>query len=83
MSQDTRTGRPGRLAAADPFTDDAAYFDMMRSRMPERDQRIMARLEKVKSVYVECGRDKALRDAFDTFTRNLVPGASGGWRRSG
>lgn len=80
MSQDTLTGRPGRLAAADPFTDDAAYFDMMRSRMPERDQRIMARLEQVKSVYVECGRDKALRDAFDTFMRNLVPGASGARR---
>lgn len=54
------------------FTNDDAFFDMMRSRMPERDQRIVQRLEAVKSVYVECGRDKALREAFDAFLRNFV-----------
>jgi len=72
MSQDVPSGGSRRVTAADPFTNDDAFFDMMRSRMPERDQRIVQRLEAVKSVYVECGRDKALREAFDAFLRNFM-----------
>lgn len=40
--------------------------------MSQRDQRIVERLERVKSVYVTCGRDKALADSFDGFLRNFI-----------
>ncbi|WP_199084551.1 ATP-binding protein [Bosea sp. ASV33] len=56
---------------ADPFADDDAFLAMMKARMPQRGQRIVERLERVKSVYVTCGRDKALADSFDGFMRNF------------
>lgn len=71
MSQSNRDSANHR-EAADPFADDDAFFDLMRARMPQRDQRIVERLERVKSVYVTCGRDKALGDAFETFFRNFM-----------
>lgn len=56
----------------DPLGDTDAYYAMMLGRLPESDRRIVERLEAVKTVYVECGRDKALRQAFDTFLRNHI-----------
>lgn len=56
---------------ADAFDPNAA-FEAMRADMPERDRRILQRLDVLESVYVECGRDKVLQDAFGMFMRKML-----------
>lgn len=60
-------GYPGP-GAIDP---DAA-FEAMRAKLPERDRRILERLDILEAVYVECGRDTVLRDAFGMFMRKML-----------
>ncbi|SFM31116.1 ATP-binding protein [Methylobacterium pseudosasicola] len=54
------------------INDPNAAFEAMRAKMPARDQEIMRRLDALEEVYVECGRDKVLSEAFATFMRKYL-----------
>ncbi len=60
------------VAVPDQAEDDAAYFQGIRSGMPEESQRVMEGLGKVGSVYVESGRDKALLTGFNRFLERYL-----------
>ncbi|WP_437871004.1 ATP-binding protein [Methylorubrum extorquens] len=51
----------------DLLNDDEAYLRVLRSRMPARSQAVIERLNRVNEVYVTCGRDAVLSEAFETF----------------
>ncbi|WP_187278429.1 ATP-binding protein [Methylobacterium sp. WL64] len=52
--------------------DDEAYLRSLRGDMPMKSQDVMARMDKVYSVYVEWRRDKILKEAFDTFMEDTL-----------
>jgi hypothetical protein len=67
-----------RAAAARAVSDsDEAFFQAIRARMPESSRRVIDRLQRVKSVYVDCGRDKLLRMAFDRFLESFLATRNG------
>jgi hypothetical protein len=57
--------------------DDEAFFSVIRGRLSPESQQTVATLERVKAVYVECGRDKALRKSFDYFLENYLANRDG------
>ncbi|MGU3465561.1 ATP-binding protein [Methylobacterium sp. C33D] len=66
--------RPVVLAPRFDREDEEAYFRTLQSRMPERSQRVIETLRRVRAVYVECGRDAALRANFDRFLERFYAG---------
>lgn len=52
--------------------DDEAYLRSLRADMPLKSQDVMARMDKVYSVYVDRRRDKILKEAFDTFMEDTL-----------
>ncbi|GJD58091.1 ATP-binding protein [Methylobacterium dankookense] len=59
-------------AAFDPAMDEDDYFRGVSAGMPEGSRRVIDGLEKVRSVYVECGRDDALLTGFNRFLERYV-----------
>lgn len=50
--------------AAEPAGD---FLNDMRAKLPERETRILQRLDVLEDVYVDCGRDKVLAEVFGRF----------------
>lgn len=54
--------------------EEEAFFRTLQERMPEKSRNAIEALRRVKSVYVPCGRDKALRVGFDRFLERFMAG---------
>lgn len=71
----TRGRRPPVISAPRFDRDDEdAYFRTIQSRMSQKSQRVIEALRRVRAVYVECGRDAALRVNFDRFLERFQAG---------
>lgn len=69
---------------ADAGTPDAPDFlTEMRAKLPDRDRRIVGRLDLLEDVYVECGRDKVLRESFDRFMLSYLTDKPGRRKEAG
>lgn len=71
----TRPKRQSGIAAPSfDRNDEDSYFRTIQSRMPEKSQRVIEALRRVQAVYVDCGRDAALRVNFDRFLERYFAG---------
>jgi hypothetical protein len=64
MNAGSHGASPG---AAEPGAVGGDFLNEMRAKLPERDKRILQRLDVLEDVYVDCGRDKVLAEVFGRF----------------
>jgi type II secretory pathway predicted ATPase ExeA len=70
---------PGRstLGGNRPEASDDDYLDFVASLLPDQDRGVKEALERVKGVYVPCGRDRVLAETFSRFVVHMLAKRNG------
>lgn len=63
--------------SSEVIDDSEAYLQVLRSRLPERSQATITRLNQVNQIYVSSRRDTLLAEAFETFLEDYLSTRSG------